>query len=242
MIILALHVLAHFSLLPKVLLPFTHHAIFYPPAFKTDSKLSQIFTLTSNLAARTGTSIQEQISNRGNDWKDILSFGSFLLAAAACFGCSAAFHTCQCLSKEVARRFQKLDYLGIVLLASGSYIPALNYGFFCHPWHFSLYILSVSFLAIGAIWVTFDPLWATPAYRPYRTSVFIVLGLSAVIPSTHAASIYGWHTIEYTMGFKWLGSSGAIYILGALIYIAQAPERFVKGKFDYIGSSVSRLE
>lgn len=53
------------------------------------------------------------------------------------------------------------------------------------------------------------------------------------------ASIYGSETLTYTMGFEYLAASGIIYILGACIYVLQAPERFLPGRFDYIGSSVS---
>lgn len=44
---------------------------------------------------------------------DTLAFASFYLAAMACFGCSATFHTSTFHSEEVSKKYNKIDYLGI---------------------------------------------------------------------------------------------------------------------------------
>ena len=39
------------------------------------------------------------------------------------------------------------------------------------------------------------------------------------------------------MGLHYLVLSGALYVVGALLYACRVPERFAPGKFDYIGAS-----
>jgi adiponectin receptor len=46
---------------------------------------------------------------------------------------SAIFHTIQNHSARVANFGNKLDYVGIVLLIIGSFVPSIFYGFYCYP-------------------------------------------------------------------------------------------------------------
>lgn len=64
---------------------------------------------------------------------DILAFACFFAGAAFCLGMSATFHTISNHSHLVARFGNKLDYVGIVFLITGSFIPSVYYGFYCHP-------------------------------------------------------------------------------------------------------------
>ena len=64
---------------------------------------------------------------------DVLAFGCFFAGAALCLGMSATFHSTMNHSPSVARFGNKLDYMGIVFLISGSFIPSVFYGFYCHP-------------------------------------------------------------------------------------------------------------
>jgi hypothetical protein len=63
---------------------------------------------------------------------DILAFGCFFLGAALCLGMSATYHAISNHSPIVARLGNKLDYVGIVCLITGSFIPSVFYGFYCH--------------------------------------------------------------------------------------------------------------
>lgn len=49
----------------------------------------------------------------GVTFADSLAFMSFYLAAIACFGCSATFHTSLCHSEAMAKKYNKIDYVGI---------------------------------------------------------------------------------------------------------------------------------
>jgi adiponectin receptor len=64
---------------------------------------------------------------------DIIAFGCFFAGAALCLGMSATYHAISNHSPMVARFGNKLDYVGIVFLITGSFIPSIFYGFYCHP-------------------------------------------------------------------------------------------------------------
>lgn len=66
------------------------------------------------------------------DRADIIAFGCFFAGAAICLGMSATYHAISNHSYHVARFGNKLDYVGIVFLITGSFIPSIYYGFFCH--------------------------------------------------------------------------------------------------------------
>ena len=63
---------------------------------------------------------------------DILAFGCFFAGAALCLGMSATYHAISNHSPTVASFGNKLDYVGIVFLITGSFIPSIFYGFYCH--------------------------------------------------------------------------------------------------------------
>ena len=64
---------------------------------------------------------------------DIMAFGCFFLGAALCLGMSGTYHTISNHSPIVAKFGNKLDYVGIVFLITGSFIPSIFFGFYCHP-------------------------------------------------------------------------------------------------------------
>ncbi|EJU05643.1 Hly-III related protein [Dacryopinax primogenitus] len=170
-------------------------------------------------------------------WIDVVGFVIYLLSAIFCLGCSTTFHTLSCHSKEVSKRCHMLDYIGIVVLTVGSYYPTVYYGFYCDPWPQVGYTIAITIAGGFAMYVVLAPRYASPSYRWARTTVFLVLGLCAVIPVTHALSASGYYRIKYEMGLDWLLASGAMYVIGALIYAGRVPERLAPGKFDIFGTS-----
>lgn len=77
----------------------------------------------SNLAPRYLSATRE----------DVFVFGCFFIGAVGCLGMSATYHTISNHSHGVAIWGNKLDYLGIVLLIWGSFIPVLYYAFQSEP-------------------------------------------------------------------------------------------------------------
>lgn len=67
--------------------------------------------------------------------------------------------------------------------------------------------------------------------------MFVLMGLSAVVPIFHGLRIYGFDQMQKTVSVNWVVLQGALYILGAGLYAARFPERVRPGKFDIWGSS-----
>lgn len=65
--------------------------------------------------------------------EDVAVFSCYFLGAVACLGMSAIYHTVSDHSPAVARFGNRLDYIGIVFLIWGSFIPSIYYGFSAEP-------------------------------------------------------------------------------------------------------------
>ncbi|KAF2267975.1 HlyIII-domain-containing protein [Lojkania enalia] len=169
--------------------------------------------------------------------EDVLVFSCFFLGAAACLGMSATFHTISNHSQAVNSFGNVLDYLGIVFLIWGSFIPILYYGFQSEPHLIKRYWAMITTLAAGTALVCVHPKTRTPALRPFRALMFVFMGLSAVFPVFHGIQIYGIEQMRKTIGLDWVVLQGTLYILGAGIYATRFPERLKPGKFDIWGSS-----
>ena len=64
---------------------------------------------------------------------DVLACGCFFLGASLCLGMSSTYHTIMNHSPRVNQFGNALDYLGIVCLIAGSYVPNIYYGYYCEP-------------------------------------------------------------------------------------------------------------
>lgn len=64
---------------------------------------------------------------------DALALGCFFAGAVACLSLSSAFHLVSNHSADVSRWSNQLDFIGIVVLIVGSFVPSLYYGFYCEP-------------------------------------------------------------------------------------------------------------
>ncbi|KAK8089649.1 hemolysin III family channel protein [Apiospora hydei] len=168
---------------------------------------------------------------------DVLVFGCFFAGAVACLGMSATFHTVMNHSPDVAKWGNKLDYSGIVFLIVGSYVPALYYGLFCLPELLMVYMYGIFALGAGCGIVSWVEFFRTPAWRPYRTMMFVGLGVSGVLPICHALTTYGYKGLDQRMGLSWVLLEGFLYIFGAFLYAVRWPERSFPEKFDIWGSS-----
>lgn len=64
---------------------------------------------------------------------DVAAFGCFFLGAIICLGISATYHMVTNHSPAVNHLGNQLDYVGIVALITGSFVPSVYYGFYCEP-------------------------------------------------------------------------------------------------------------
>ncbi|KPV78484.1 uncharacterized protein RHOBADRAFT_33179 [Rhodotorula graminis WP1] len=167
---------------------------------------------------------------------DAVGFAAFLVSATLCLGFSGLFHTMLCHSEAVAVRWNRLDYLGIVVLISGTFVPAVHYGFFCTSSTFST-TRETEIASAATAAAVVSPHARTPEFRRFRTFLFIAMGLSAVFPVGHAVLRYGLEGASRGISLFWLALGGALYIVGALLYAERCPERLSPGRFDFVGGS-----
>ncbi|KAK4570356.1 hypothetical protein LTR86_002436 [Recurvomyces mirabilis] len=169
--------------------------------------------------------------------EDVLVFACYFLGAIACLGMSATYHTISNHSQAVAKFGNRLDYIGIVFLIWGSFIPSIYYGFSAEPVLVTRYWSMITTIGAGTLAVVMLPKFRSPQWRPFRAFMFVAMGLSAVVPVIHGLQIYGAEQMEDQIGLSWLVGQGMLYILGAAIYAARIPERWRPGSFDIFGSS-----
>lgn len=237
-VFLGLHLVHHFGTLPAWVRPLSHHSIFLPAILTRAEKTSDyLSTHLPGFHLPSAETAYIYVDYARNDWRDTAGFGCFLVAGVLCLGLSSSFHTVACHSRTLAKRFNSLDYLGIVIMIVGSFLPALHYGFYCHTKWQIFYAVCITTLGSAAAATVIAPRYATPAFRPWRTAIFLTLGLSAVVPVAHGSYLYGHAVLNLTMGLDYLVASGALYVVGALLYALRVPERFAPGKFDYLGAS-----
>ncbi|KAG9845610.1 hemolysin-III channel protein Izh2, partial [Aureobasidium melanogenum] len=169
--------------------------------------------------------------------EDVVVFGCFFGGAIACLGMSATYHTISNHSSEVNKIGNQLDYVGIVCLIWGSFIPSIFYGFAREPEYIAVYWSMITLIGIGCAIVSVMPNFRTPKWRPFRAVMFVAMGASAIIPVLHGIFLFGVNQLQRQIGLSWLVLQGVLYISGAAIYAARFPERLKPGSFDIWGSS-----
>ena len=149
---------------------------------------------------------------------DSIALSFFYFGAVLCLLISASFHMISNHSPRVAKYGNQLDYVGIVALITGSFIPSVYYGFYCDSHLQKTYWTMISTLAVGCTTVSVSSNFRTPQWRPFRAGMFVAMGLSAIFPVLHGLSRYGFRQMEYQIGLSWLVLQGVLYIVGAGLY------------------------
>ena len=67
--------------------------------------------------------------------------------------------------------------------------------------------------------------------------MFVLMGLSSVVPVLHGIKLYGVQHLRQSIGLDWVVMQGVLYIVGAGLYAARIPEKWSPGTFDIWGSS-----
>jgi adiponectin receptor len=85
---------------------------------------------------------------------------------------------------------------------------------------------------MATAYCSISPSFRTKEWRTVRASLYVGLGLSAVVPVFHGLMVYGYSHLNRNMGVKWVVLQGALYISGAALYAARIPEKYYPGTFD----------
>lgn len=106
-------------------------------------------------------------------------------------------------------------------------------------WHHrvELMMIQITTLAACTTLTSTHSSFRTPALRPFRALMFVLTGLSAIIPVLHGIRLFGLAHMRQAAGLDWVVLQGALYISGAAIYAARVPEKWAPGKYDILGSS-----
>lgn len=88
-------------------------------------------------------------------------------------------------------------------------------------------LMAAGFVFLVSLWPKFDK----PQYRVLRGTLFVTLGLSAAIPFIHQGFFVDKKLLPQLDLFYWV-LGGALYIIGAIIYMLRIPEKLVPHKFD----------
>ncbi len=88
-------------------------------------------------------------------------------------------------------------------------------------------ILASTSVFIVSLWDKFDK----PKYRVLRGILFVILGLLAAVPFTHQG-IFVEDRYLPNLDLQYWILGGAMYIIGATIYMLRIPEKFFPSKFD----------
>ncbi|CDK24563.1 unnamed protein product [Kuraishia capsulata CBS 1993] len=170
-------------------------------------------------------------------YADYFFFLLFFAGVCTCLSLSATYHSVKCHSLGVAVFANQLDYLGIVILIVTSIVGILFYAFIDHPTSRAVFtsITLVQGVLCGV--VSMKRQFRHHSWRPFRAAMFIVFGLSSVLPLGYSVVRYGFDQTRRRAGLSWAITEGAMYIGGAIIYALRIPERFAPGKFDVFGHS-----
>lgn len=158
----------------------------------------------------------------------------FFACAFICLTFSTSFHTFGCHSHSVCVFCGRLDYTGIAVLITGSFLPWVYYSFYCARVAKYVYMGSVLGLGIICTLVSMDKKFQLPKYRTHRAALFLVFGLVGLIPCVHTVVVRG---IDHSFSegqMQWLVLMGLVYVTGTVFFMTRFPECVWPGKFNLV--------
>lgn len=183
---------------------------------------------------------------------EIVNFLQFGAASIFCLMLSAMFHLFKSHSHKTCKFGNQCDYLGIIVMITSSLSSIILFAFHDTPRVRNGFIVMFTGLGATCAKLTFDRSFSTPKYRPYRSFMFIIFGLSGIIPILTGINMFGTEIAIARAEARWCCAEGFFYIFGACLYALRIPERFfhketvedetlidhfVTGKFDLFGHS-----
>lgn len=81
--------------------------------------------------------------------------------------------------------FARFDYAGINILISGSVIPPLYYGLYCHQALAKFYIVCIAIIAITLFTASLFKFMHTPKFRTFKSVCYGSFGVIVSVPLFH---------------------------------------------------------
>ncbi|KAK5134332.1 hypothetical protein LTR08_006761 [Meristemomyces frigidus] len=167
---------------------------------------------------------------------DIFIAGCFFFAACKCMVASALWHAmCSISDQTLMERFACVDYTGISLLVAASIMTSEYTAFYCEPWSRWLYLSTTLVLGIAGTILPWHPIFNRADMSWARVGFYVTLATTGFFPILQLTHQRGWDETAYF--YAPLLKSVLVYLGGAILYAAKLPERFLPGRFDYLGGS-----
>ncbi|KAF4550947.1 hemolysin-III-like protein 2 [Elsinoe fawcettii] len=142
------------------------------------------------------------------DW---WAFAAFFGGVCTCLAASSLFHLFHDVGPVEAKRWNGLDYAGIVACIWGSFVACLHFGFDEGDRGVRRgYEGMITLLGIGCVGVSVLQRFRTPEWRAFRAGMFVFMGISAVLPVGHGVVLYGVEGLERRMGLSWVVRQGVL--------------------------------
>jgi len=176
------------------------------------------------------------INFRASTTTDIVIAAIFFFAACKCLLCSCIMHTMNSISHlTLLERYACIDYTGISLLVGASIMTLEYTAFYCEPTSRWAYMTLTAVLSVGGVYLPWNPTFNRNDLAWLRVSFYVLLAMTSFFPFGQLIVNHG---LEYTASFYTPAiPSMLIYFVGAVVYAARVPERWLPGKFDYLGAS-----
>ncbi|KAJ2454547.1 hypothetical protein EV183_001418 [Coemansia sp. RSA 2336] len=170
-------------------------------------------------------------------WGDYLVLYGYIFSACVCFALSTLYHTFSCHSHKHHVAWLKCDFVGILVLILGSFLPGLYYGYFESQALMLLYMSMIVSLCVAGVAVSVSPHLQKPSLRWLRPVVFFCISLSGVVPVCHHIFAHGIAASARSIGLYYILGMVTLYAAGTLLYAFNIPERWYPGLFDIVGNS-----
>ncbi len=167
---------------------------------------------------------------------DVLIAACFFAAACKCLICSCMWHTMNGIADQcLLDRFACVDYTGISFLVAASILSTEWTAFYCEPVSRTIYMTATAVLGVLGTVLPWHPTFNRADMAWARVAFYVTLAATGFAPAIQ---------LNLTRGPAWsyyfyapIGKSVAVYLIGAIIYAAQVPEKWLPGFFDYAGGS-----
>ncbi|KAJ2889294.1 hypothetical protein IWW38_004797, partial [Coemansia aciculifera] len=140
----------------------------------------------------------------------------YLAAVLFCLAASVAFHTLSCHSQHKHFRSLRCDFIGILTLIVGSFVP-VGYLGFLHSTNVLIGYMAM-FVAIGVTGVAVS-VWGKvedPKRASWRPIIFFTIAITGLVPIIHGAVFNGYRVAVDQMSLWYLVGMGLMYIAGTV--------------------------
>ncbi|KAJ2465247.1 hypothetical protein GGI02_004755, partial [Coemansia sp. RSA 2322] len=195
------------------------------------------------LALLTGPYIMPYISRHRPEGAPPVAYADYAIvyvylgAVLFCLASSVAFHTLACHSQGKHFRSLRCDFIGILTLIVGSFVP-VGYFAFLHLQKLLIGYMAM-FVAIGiaGVAVSICGKVEDPRRAGWRPIIFFAIAITGLVPIVHGAVVNGYRGAVSQMSLWYVIGMGVLYIAGTLVYAFKIPERYRPGKHNVCLSS-----